>query len=522
MHKFIIALTLSFSSITTSQAQTPTWAEDIAPILYNNCTKCHHDGGIAPFPLMEYSEATANSHGISHATGTGEMPPWPADPSYRHYSGERLLKPSEIAAIKSWADNGTPQGDLKKAPTKPIYSKDSKIGKYDLKIKIPTYTSSASTDDIYRCFSLPSNLTSTKFIEAIEIVPGNSKIVHHVLVFQDTTNVTNNLDKADPLPGYTNFGGTGSNNSILIAPYVPGSDPIKFPSGTGVKLYKKANIILQIHYPAGTAGEVDSSYVVIRFHTQPSIREVYIAPILNHYNILNGPFSLAKDQVKTFYQGLTLPYDVSLLSILPHMHLIGKSTKVFAIPPTKDTIPLIRIKNWDFHWQGEYKFQFVQRLTKGTKIQSIVTYDNTQNNPNQPSNPAKIVTLGEATTSEMMLTYFYYMDYQAGDENILQDSSLIKAGIYSKFSSNKILIYPNPANHEIFIEGIPNFKEAKLLVIDQLGRTVLEKTVTNYTEDAQFLHRTWIRLEGLSNGVYSIQMITEDGKVYHNKFIKQE
>lgn len=521
MHKIILAFTFSLISTTALQAQTPTWAEDIAPILYNNCTKCHHDGGIAPFALMEYSEAISNSHGMSHATGSGEMPPWPADPSYRHYAGERLLKPSEIAAIKSWADNGTPQGDLNKAPQKPVYSKDSKIGAYDLKIKIPTYTSTANTGDIYRCFSLPSNLTTSKFIEAIEIVPGNAKIVHHVLVFQDTTNITNNLDKADPLPGYTNFGGTGSNNSILMAPYVPGSDPIKFPAGTGVKMYKNANVILQIHYPAGTAGEIDSSYVVIRFHTQPAIREVYIAPILNHYNILNGPFSVAKDQVKTFFQGLTLPYDVSLLSILPHMHLIGKSTKVFAIPPTKDTIPLIRINNWDFHWQGEYKFQFVQKLTKGTKIQSLVTYDNTQNNPNQPSNPAKTITLGEATTSEMMLTYFYYMDYKAGDETILQDSSLLKASIKQTYASNSILLSPNPVSHEIFIEGMADFKDAKLQIMDQLGRTVLEKTLTNDIRDTRNLNRLKINVEGLSSGVYSLRVTSDNGKVYSNKFIKE-
>ena len=149
-----------------------------------------------------------------------------------------------------------------------------------------------------------------------------------------------------------------------------------------------------------------------------------------------------------------------------------------------------------------------------------MTYDNTQNNPNQPSNPAKTVTLGEATTSEMMLTYFYYMDYKAGDETILQDSSLLKASIKYPFVSNPILLSPNPVSNEIFIEGMTDFKDAKLQIIDQLGRTVLEKTLTSDILDTRNLNRLKINVDGLNSGVYSLRVTTDTGKVYSNKFIK--
>ena len=517
MQKIFLSLLIFITLISGIKAQTPTWSENIAPIIYSNCTKCHHPGGLGTGSFLEFADVVARKNSIKYQVENKIMPPWPGDPSYRHYAEERVLEQSEIDAIVNWTNNGTPEGGKSKAPAKPVYNSNSKIGTYDLKVKIPTYTSTASTSDIYRCFSIPTNLPANKYIAAVEIIPGNPKIVHHVLVFQDTTATTNNLDKADPMPGYTNFGGTGSNSSVLIAPYVPGAEPVIFPTGTGVKLFKNANIILQIHYPAGTDTEKDSTYLIIRFTTQPSVREVFIAPILNHYNISNGPFAIAKDQVKTFYQSYTVPKDVTLLSVMPHMHLIGKSTKVFAKPATGDTIPLVRINDWDFHWQGQYRFQYLQKITSGTKIQSIVTYDNTASNPNQPSNPTKAVTLGEATTSEMMLTYFYYMYYQSGDEKILQDSSLLKAGIF-KPSIQKFMIHPNPVK-DVLYTGF-NLQDATIQIIDNLGRVVLEKNYKDFIRPAYNLETMAMDVKNLHSGIYSV-LITTGNKIYQSKFIKE-
>ncbi|MFM9944422.1 MAG: T9SS type A sorting domain-containing protein [Bacteroidia bacterium] len=521
MKKNFIILLLFVAIANVSKGQTPTWSETIAPIMYANCTKCHHPGGLGNGSLLDYADVVAKKYSIIYQVENKIMPPWPSDPSYRHYADERILKQSEIDAIVNWSNNGTPEGDKSKAPAKPVYNNTSKIGAYDLKVKIPTYTSTAKTGDIYRCFSIPTNLPANKYIAAVEIIPGNPKIVHHVLVFQDTTATTDNLDKADPLPGYTNFGGTGSNNSVLIAPYVPGAEPIVFPTGTGVKLFKNTRIILQIHYPAGTDTEKDSTYLIIRFTTQPSVREVFIAPMLNHENISNGPLIIPKDQVKTFYQSYTVPINATLLSVMPHMHLIGKSTKVFVKPATgTDTIPLVKINNWDFHWQGQYRFQYLQKITPGSKIQSIVSYDNTINNPNQPSNPTKTVTLGEATTSEMMLTYFYFMYYQTGDEKILQDSSLLQTGGVFKPTTNKFTIHPNPVK-DILYTGI-DLQDANVRIIDNLGRVVIEKNYQDFIRTTYQLSLLSVDIRGLNPGLYSVIIRTENnGKIYQSKFIKE-
>ncbi len=519
MKRTLLSVLIGIGFGLTGIAQTPTWSENIAPILYANCTKCHHNGGLAPSSLIEYSDAFARKSSISYHVQNKIMPPWPGDPSYRHYADERVLKQSDIDAIVNWVNNGAPEGVVSKAPPKPKYTNDSKIGTHDLKITIPTYTSTAKTGDIYRCFSVPTKLAANQFISAVEILPGNSEIVHHVLVYQDTTSNTDDLDNADPLPGYTNFGGTGSANSTLIAPYVPGSEPIIFPRGTGVKMYKNARIILQIHYPEGSEGQLDSTTCLIRFATQSSVREVYISPVLSHGNITNGPLVIPKDQVKTFYQSVNIPIDVSLLSIMPHMHLIGKSTKVFVKPATGDTIPLIKINDWDFHWQGQYRFQYLQKITSGSKIQSIVSYDNTVNNPNNPNIPPKDVSSGEATTSEMMITFVYYMQYKAGDETILQDSSLIPARVYQP-KAIKLIGFKNPVHDQLNL-GIAE-EEAEIQICDELGRLVLSKSYTHDDRIEKSLELMNINVSKLKAGNYFLTLTTQkSAKVYYAKFIKE-
>jgi mono/diheme cytochrome c family protein len=518
MRKYIILGLIPILWNINSKAQTPTWSETIAPILYANCTKCHHPGGLGGSSFIDYQNVVDRKYGISYQVENKTMPPWPGDPTYRHYADERILKQSEIDAIVSWVKNGTPEGDVSKAPKKPVYNNLSKIGVPDIQVQIPTYTSTASSSDVYQCFSIPTNLTANKFLSAIELIPGNPGIVHHVLVFQDTTNTTDVLDAASPGPGYLNFGGTGSNTSILLAPYVPGADPLTFPKGTGIKLYKNARIILQIHYPAGSQNQKDSTKVLLKFSDETAPREVFIAPVLNQDNMSNGPLIIPKDQVKTFYQSYTIPINITLLSVMPHMHLIGKSTKVFIKPPTGDTIPLVKIKNWDFHWQGQYKFQYLQMVTPGSKIQSIVTYDNTINNPNQPSNPPKTVTLGEATTSEMILTYFYFMFYQTGDEKILQDSSLINTGIYN-IKADRMAIFPNPVKDQIRT-GIME-QNASVKILNMQGQVVLDELIIVKPRLTKEMRYIYFDVSSLLSGIYTVIITTEsNGKVYYSKFIK--
>ncbi len=401
-----------------------TWADDIACIVYSHCSKCHSPGNIAPISLMNYAEAYDARYGIQGAVTSRVMPPWKSDPTFAHHVGERLLTDEEIALIDAWVNNGAPEGIVGNAPPPPVFASTEEIQNPDLTVQIPTYTiPSVLQNDLYRVFAIPASLPGSRFITGIEVIPGNRSVVHHVLVYQDSTGQALAQDAADPLPGYTAFGGIGVFGAKLIGAWVPGSGAEFFPTNMGIRLPQNTAIVLQIHYPVDGAGQVDSTRINFQL-SDGSLREVAIAPVLNHStSMTNGPLTVPANQVKTFQEQYTVPVQVTLLAVAPHAHLICTSMKAFGITFQGDTIPMIDIPEWDFHWQGSYNFQKPIKIPPLTKLVGFATYDNTVNNPDNPNSPPQTVNLGEATTDEMMLFYFSYTGYQPGDENMVIDTS---------------------------------------------------------------------------------------------------
>lgn len=414
----IVSALLLFFSFQVKAAN-PTWSSSIANIIYSNCSSCHRDGGIAPFSLMTYEQVATKKNSVLQAITSRSMPPYPADTKFRSYSHQRTLSDADINDMIEWVKNDAPVGDVSLAPKPPTFASGPIIKNPSFTAQMPTYATQAKAggEDEYRCFVLEGSPTKDEFISAIEVVPGNPEIVHHVLVFQDTSSVPVQLDAQSPGPGYPGFGGVGSNTADLIGVYVPGIEPYFFPKGFGVRFQKGARIILQVHYPAGTEGKQDFTSVRLVYSDSPSPREVFISPLLNRRNIVDGPLRLPAGQSKTFTQRITIPYDATAFAVMPHMHLLGESIEI-NLQTSNDTIPIISIPHWDFHWQMAYTFKTLQKVPKGSVLQSKVTYNNTADNPHNPSSPPKEVTWGEGTTDEMMLTYFYYCAYQPGDELI--------------------------------------------------------------------------------------------------------
>ena len=483
-------------------AATPDWATGVAPILYNHCTSCHHDGGIAPFSLLTYDEAKLNAGSMKADVSSKKMPPWTPDPSYSHMAHERILSAAEINTIVNWVNSGTPQGTPSLAPPAPTYTTKGIIpGTPDLIKKIPVYTSTAATGDVYQCFVIPSGLTADKFISSFEAVPGNPACVHHVLVYADTSGDCAALQAASTTPpGYLSFGGVGSSNAIMLGGWVPGSAPMSYPSGFGVRLPKNADIVIQVHYPAGTAGMKDSTEIHFFFSKTPTVRNVAIQPLLYHQTpIINTALFIPANTTKTFYESFPLPLfvsgDISLLSIAPHMHQVGQSIKTYAIHPAGDTDKLISINKWDFHWQGFYMLPTIKKIPFGTTLKGEAYYDNTTANTENPNSPPKDVSAGENTTDEMMLTYFAYTDYKPGDEKILIDSSKLGTPELLNYYHGQLLldVCPNPAVNDLIVKchlDEPDMGSIKLL--DMQGRMV-----------RQFADNTKIN-EGYSAFTYSV------------------
>tara|TARA_B110000858_G_scaffold100210_1_gene115092 strand:- start:1272 stop:2669 length:1398 start_codon:yes stop_codon:yes gene_type:complete len=401
-----------------SFCQNPNYSEDIAPIIYGKCLQCHHSNGIAPLTLETYSSTVSNAGIIQHVTSSGEMPPWPPDTTFRRYSYENTLSFDEINTITTWISNGVPLGDTLLLPSMPTFNNSSQLGTPDLEIQIPTYSSTAGTNnDDYVCFSIPTGLTQNREIRAVEVIPGNLQTVHHVIV------------SLDPFP----------NSSIVTTPncmgpqggtiytWAPGTVPLVFPTSTnnafGSNLPANSSLSLAMHYPEGSFGQLDSTKVKIYFYPlNTNIREVSSDFLINE-GIFGAPFILPANQITeiTGTYGPTVQ-DYSFMSVFPHMHLLGKSIEMYAVTPTNDTINLVRINNWDFEWQGAYLFEKFIKIPAGSIIYGNGIYDNTQSTSNP--NPVTVQS-GLNTQDEMFIGIFQYLPYQTGDENISIDAGLI-------------------------------------------------------------------------------------------------
>lgn len=497
-------------------SQSVTYNSDVACILFEHCTTCHHDGGIAPFSLMTYDDASAAAYGVMQAVNAGTMPPWPPNPDYNQMAHERLLTEEEIQLITNWVNTGAPEGGGS-PPIAPDHTGVEQITNPDLVLMMPEYVINTTGDDVFRCFVIPNPLQEDVYMTEFEVIPGNREAVHHVMLYKDQSTIPEQLDAAELGPGYTCFGATGSNNSEPLAGWSPGQPKKTFPNGMGVKIPAGSNIIMQVHYPSTANGQSDQTKVNIEYTTDV-LRDIYIHSFIHQYDLNEGSLIIPPNEVVTFTDDFTLPseYDITLLDVNAHMHLLGKEIRSWATLPNNDTIPFIEINDWNFHWQGFYSFRQPIRIPGGTVFHGEATYDNTANNPDNPFNPPQEVVAGDQSTDEMLLIYFSYLDYQPGDEHIIVDTSTVHAqhncssvGITEQLL-DPIKLYPNPTNNLLTIGGVRGLEMIE--IIDLVGRTVISVSEL----------QSWtINVSDLINGIYTVRARDQDGNNHYGTFCKQ-
>lgn len=423
-----------------------TWSEHIAPIIYKNCSPCHRPGQSGPFSLLSYADAVKKAKQIKFVTKTKYMPPWPADENYTHFVGERSLTDDQIKQISDWVDLNTPRGDSLKEITTPIFENISFFGEPDLVIKAqkPVEIKGNGTD-AFLILKFPYRISNDTIADIIEFVPNQRKLVHHVnghLISYDEKRTFNYMSgesmhsdtKAQLLDVYKNmhipYTDKLQPNFPTLTPntvyYLPGYIPPAYPSEIGgYKLKKNGAFLLNnIHYGPSNKDLLDSSYINVFFRKDP-IKRPIIEKQLGTFGVskIEPEFVIPPNQVKAFHTQATIEKPISMLSINPHMHLIGKTFWAFALRSNGDTIPLIKINKWDFKWQYYYTFKHPVKLDAGTTIHVYGTFDNTKENPFNPYSPPQTITQGNGvesmkTTEEMFQFIFTFVPYKEGDETI--------------------------------------------------------------------------------------------------------
>lgn len=417
------------------------FAEHVAPIIHQTCVTCHHADGPAPFELITFHDIASKGKLIAHVTANRIMPPWPADPSYSHFANETYLNDSQIQLIQRWVDGGCLPGDTATLVQTERLRKQWDLGKPDLIVRLPKPIKvPGNNSDLFMVVKIPFELPKDTFIKAIEFVPGKKRLVHHMNahiiqfdpqkkkdLMEGALYVNQDQSKSQTIHkelGLLNDDGTYAPMTPSVCNYLPGSQFRFYPNEIGGYQMgrKNAFYLNDLHFGPSAIEEVDSSYFKIYFSKHPPKRPVSefqigtlgLAPVLPKLLVKPG-------EVKSFQIAFTVPQDISILTLVPHMHLIGKKYLAYAIKPSGDTIRLIRINNWDFRWQYFYQPPTLLKIPRGSVIYVHGVYDNTAENPNNPFSPPREIGEREGsmrTTDEMFQLIITYVPYQKGDENI--------------------------------------------------------------------------------------------------------
>jgi hypothetical protein len=405
---FLIA-TLSFCLVAHGQ---PTYTQEVSRIMQAKCQLCHRPDDVAPFSLMSYSDASTWAADIKRVVTERKMPPWKPVPGHGDFRDNFGLTEDERITIVQWVDAGAPEGDPAFLPEPRPETGEWHLGEPDHVVQMPEQYMVPRRKDTYRCFVIPTGLNEDKFLSAAQVFPGNRQVVHHVILFLDTTGQAEKLDENDPDPGYECFGGPGIDigagglTSILdlsagLGGWVPGMRTQHLPDGVGLFLPQRAKIVMQVHYyPAGRPGP-DQTKVGLYYSKAPVERRMRYIPIVNTTFAI--PPGAPDHEVRA---ALPVPplLDAHLIQIVPHMHLLGRKISVLAERRGIET-SLVRIDDWDFNWQGFYTYTQPVALPSLTTVRLTCKFDNSTENPRNPHNPLTTVRWGEGTEDEMCLVF---------------------------------------------------------------------------------------------------------------------
>lgn len=398
-----------------------TFNKDIAPIIFKNCAICHHPGGSAPFSLLTYADVRKRAQQIATVTRSRYMPPWLPEPGHGEFVGDRRLPDEQISLITGWVEQGAPEGNSTDLSHAPKFSEGWQLGTPDVVVKMDRpYTLRPGGTDVFRNFVLPIPAPATRYVRALEMLPGNKKIVHHANLLIDRSGTSRRQDGKESEPG---FGGMDIKiESERFEPqthflfWKPGTVATFEPNDMAWVLDKGTDLVLNIHLQPSGKPEVIQPTVGVYFTSQPPTKFPMLLQ-LEHDGVLDIPPG-EKHFVVT--DQLELPLDVQVLGIYPHAHYLGKDIQGFATLPDGTKKWLVWIKDWDLNWQAVFEYAKPIFLPKGSTLHMRWTYDNSSDNVRNPNHPPQRVVTGNRSSDEMSHLWIQVLPRDREDLKVLQ------------------------------------------------------------------------------------------------------
>lgn len=403
---------------TKQPARPVTFNRDIAPIIYRSCTNCHRPGQSGPFDLLTYEDVSKRAQQIVQTTQSRFMPPWLPAPVGPKLLRERRLSNVEINLIRRWAEQGALRGNPDDLPPTPRFADGWLLGEPDLVVEMAEpYTLASKASDVFRNFVLPVPIERGRWVNAVELRPGNPKYVHHAVMHVDSTPDSRWRDEQDPGLGFGGMEIGGGPPGGYSIGWAPGNLPIASDNDLAWRLEPGTDLIVQLHMQPSGKPEPITARVGFHFTDTPPKKTVWLFTMqARDIDIPPGK----KDYIRE--DQCELPVDVHLFSLYPHAHYLGKDMKVLVALPNGSIKRLLHIPDWDFNRQEEYRFETPVLLPKGSVIFMRFTYDNSSDNARNPNNPPKRVRTGNQSTDEMGNLGVLVIPHDKDELEVLQEA----------------------------------------------------------------------------------------------------
>jgi len=421
-------------------ARPVTFTRDVAPILQEKCQGCHRVGDMAPMSLITYQETRPWARAIKQKVSKREMPPWFIDRTVgiQKYKNDDSLTDAQIATIVNWVDAGAPEGNQADMPSPKAFASNEgwNIGQPDLILHKPKpFKMYAQGSDWWLQETVETGLTEDRWVKAVQLRPGNRKIVHHFCAGPVPSGPRNaGVGAVGPQDRYaqeereaaleerklsgegvvgvaagqqTVGGGIGAGS---LGCYLPGRGGVFFSEDTGVLLKAGSKVSIGFHYSAsGEEATDDSSIGVVFYPKGVTPTHAVKGGFFQKFPAFELDIPPNARVTNDAYMQLVKP--TRLLSFQPHMHMRGSALVLEAILPTGRVLTISGVTNYNFGWQLEYVYDddATPLLPAGTMLHAIVVHDNTAENRFKPD-PNRWVGYGQASTEEMAGSFVTYIE----------------------------------------------------------------------------------------------------------------